>query len=513
MEIPITSAPTGACSSVLSMRRSTLWWRSPYLLLFLVLLTAYAYTPPRWQDWNQNSRFDLTRAIVERRTVRIDAYAANTGDYATIDGYLYSDKAPGLSLAAVPVYAAVRAVRPLGLTQITQRLGRNSAFAATLDANGGGTTNERIDAAVALYLVTLAVVSVPAALMGVLLALLVTRLTGCRTAGILSALVMGLATPVFTYAQAFYGHVPAAVCLVGAAALLVLRPAGNLTSRRLLALGALLGYAAIIEYPAVIPGVAIAIWAVALARQRAVVFGILGAAPPLLALAVYDLIAFGTVRPIGYERSTLWQAQHQTGFMSLTYPSWDALWGLIGSPYRGLFFFAPVLFLILPGVWWGLRNARMRGATLVALSGWAGMVLFASSSVMWWGGFAVGPRYILPAVPLLALPLGATLARVNRVSAPRIRLAGLAGAGLLAGVSASVVWAASLARQNYPPDTIARPLTTYAWPAIREGDIARNLGMALKLSGVASVAPLLLVLSLGVLWIVANLLRPAETTT
>ena len=100
---------------------------SPYFALFVVLLISYGWVFPRWADWNQNSRFDLTRAIVERGTVRIDAYVANTGDYATIDGHAYSDNAPGLSLAAVPVYGVLHAVRPLGPGWIAARIGGNGS--------------------------------------------------------------------------------------------------------------------------------------------------------------------------------------------------------------------------------------------------------------------------------------------------------------------------------------------------------------------------------------------------
>src|ERR1700745_2124466 len=52
--------------------------------------------------WNQNSRFDLLRAIVERHTLQIDAYHENTQDKAHFRGHYYSDKAPGLVFLAVP---------------------------------------------------------------------------------------------------------------------------------------------------------------------------------------------------------------------------------------------------------------------------------------------------------------------------------------------------------------------------------------------------------------------------
>src|SRR5580704_18829652 len=60
--------------------------------------------------WNQNSRFDVLRAIVEQHTLQIDAYHQNTQDKAHFKGHYYSDKAPGLVFLAVPVALAARPV-------------------------------------------------------------------------------------------------------------------------------------------------------------------------------------------------------------------------------------------------------------------------------------------------------------------------------------------------------------------------------------------------------------------
>src|SRR3954454_1413962 len=60
--------------------------------------------------WNQNTRFDLVRAIVERHTLQIDAYHENTGDKAHLGAHFYCDKAPAASFTAVPAVAIVRAV-------------------------------------------------------------------------------------------------------------------------------------------------------------------------------------------------------------------------------------------------------------------------------------------------------------------------------------------------------------------------------------------------------------------
>src|SRR3954471_5985547 len=60
--------------------------------------------------WNQNATFDLTRAIVERHTFAIDAYARNTGDVSFAGGHVYANKAPALAwLAAIP-YAPLYAL-------------------------------------------------------------------------------------------------------------------------------------------------------------------------------------------------------------------------------------------------------------------------------------------------------------------------------------------------------------------------------------------------------------------
>lgn len=478
---------------VVAGRPERAWIRSPYLLLFLLLLTAYGYTFPRWADWNQNSRFNLTRAIVEQRTLRIDAYVANTGDYALIDGHAYTDKAPGMSLMAVPVHALAQVVRPFGPGWLAERLGANEAFAQTLNPDGAGTSAERVYIAASLYLAVLACVALPAALMGVMLARMVERASGCRTAGVLAAAIVGLATPVFTYSQAFYGHIPAAACLVGALAALVLSEARP-SDRRLLLVGFLLGLAVLIEYPSAVAGFPIALYALYLAGRRAVLLGVAGALGPLAVLALYDMLAFGTPLPVGYEHSALWQEQHQQGFLSLTRPTVDALWGLTGGSFRGLFFIAPVLLLALPGCILGLAQRETRGVTLVVAAAFAGMLLFAASSVMWWGGFAVGPRYILPAVPLLTLPLGFVLARINRAARPW-RAVGFVGVGVLSVVSGTLTWGLTFARQNYPPDTITDPVRDYVVPALRDGDVARNVGMAAHLTGPTSLLPLLLLLA------------------
>src|SRR5277367_602135 len=85
------------------------------LLILTVTFFSYAYFY-EGAGWNQNSRFDMVRAIVEKGTLRIDEFQQNTEDKAFANGHYYSDKAPGLSLMAVPAARAGRVLlRILGV--------------------------------------------------------------------------------------------------------------------------------------------------------------------------------------------------------------------------------------------------------------------------------------------------------------------------------------------------------------------------------------------------------------
>ena len=89
--------------------------RSSAILLGLVAFLSFSYFY-EGGGWNQNSRFDLLRAIVERHTLQIDAYHENTQDKAHFNGHYYSDKAPGLVFLAVPFAVAARsALRVVGM--------------------------------------------------------------------------------------------------------------------------------------------------------------------------------------------------------------------------------------------------------------------------------------------------------------------------------------------------------------------------------------------------------------
>ena len=128
-------------------------------------------------------------------------------------------------------------------------------------------------------------------------------------------------------------------------------------------------------------------------------------------------------------------------------------------------------------------------------------LLFNGSTEMWSGGFAVGPRYLVPSLPFLGL--AATIGLGHVWSKPRLRIPIV----LAAIWSIAAVWAETIAGQSFP-DYSLHPLLTYSLPRLEHVDIARNIGMALGLAGWASLIPLAIFLIACILSIYIPLIRP-----
>ena len=101
-EVPGPDATPAAPAEPRWWRLRVTTWRE--LLLFLGLLFCFGYFQ-QVPAWNEYSRYDLVRAIVEDGSTQIDRFHGNTGDKSFRDGHYYSDKAPGTSFVAVPAYA------------------------------------------------------------------------------------------------------------------------------------------------------------------------------------------------------------------------------------------------------------------------------------------------------------------------------------------------------------------------------------------------------------------------
>jgi hypothetical protein len=465
------------------------------IFLLVVLAVCFVYTFPRWADPNQNSRLDMVVAVVDDHTFQIDKYVKNTVDYAKVGTHYYSDKAPGAAFLGIPIYAGLKWVLNLPwVDRLEARLESNPAFGATLNPEGTGILKEKVQFATAQVVLSFFLSLLPT----LATALLMARLLGKWGMG--SAirwglpLAYGLLSPVFAYANTLYSHqLSAALCFsVFAWANLAAHP---FSRKGIFIAGLGLGWAIISEYPAALLAGMVGLYVlVCLIRQKVwqrIGILLMGSIGPLAGWMAYNTYLFGGPLSLGYSFSEQWTVQHHTGFMSLTLPHLDALWGITFSPFRGLFLLSPILLYALPGfVLWG--RSRFRAAEFwVVLGGVASTFLFNICSIMWWGGFAVGPRYVLPAVPFLVLPIAFVFQHYRGRAG--LRWVSL----LLCGWSLAATWGLTLAGQSFPSDALLNPLVEVGWPSWAAGNLARNVGTVLGLRGAASLLPLVL-FTLGV---------------
>ncbi|HXJ89913.1 MAG TPA: hypothetical protein VMS18_24090 [Candidatus Binatia bacterium] len=445
--------------------------------------------------WNQNSRFDLLRAIVEHHTLQIDAYHENTQDKAHFNGHYYSDKAPGLVFLALPFAEAAReAMQVVGVNPASPR---GEYFLS--------------------YILAACAVALPTALAAVCLFFLALRFESDLTGASLASVVFSIGTPMLAYATLFWAHALVAACLLFAfaAALKLGNPKREFWWA--LAVGLAAGWATVTEYPAVPVSALLAVFALSHAWSRGtrarlrVLAGVgIGATLCAIVLFAYLHAAFGGFRPsYSYYDPNSFSFMQQQGYMGLTYPHPDRLLKLLFGCSRGLFFASPVLLVGVCGLW--RLGKQQRGPALVAAAIATYYFLFNASFYWWKAGLSFGPRYAAPAIPMLCLGVAITW---SRASVPWRRvLFILACCGIF--ISLIVVSTSSqLAMQD------ACPIIHSSWPQFWAGLLATNpesmllpseaaggyaafnLGQRIGLQGRASLLPLFFVWGIaGAVWL------------
>ncbi len=388
--------------------------RRMQFLAATVLFLSYAYFFSG-AGWNQDTRFDLTRALVEQHSVIIDSFQANTGDKSFRDGHYYCDKAPGLSLAAVPVWAVVRA--------FIRAEGKNPSYPPAVRHG--------------MYVSTLITVALPTVLALSLLFSIAIEMGVSIDAAAFALLAVGLGTPLWCYSALFWGHAAAGAFLVFAfaAARKLAKPDCSHPLWFALLVGLAGGCATLIEYPAGPPAAILAGYALLNAWQArpgkilhvaAAIFA--GAMACVAVLCAYNRVAFGSIFALSYQYNPDVTQLMQRGFLGVTYPKPAVLFQLLFnlSYGHGLLPLAPVLLGALPGLFLMWRGNHRRDA-LILLAVPAYYLLFNSAYPDWTGGYTYGPRYLGAGILFLALPLAVTWTAANRPT--RFLLAALAAIG------------------------------------------------------------------------------------
>jgi hypothetical protein len=222
-----------------------------------------------------------------------------------------------------------------------------------------------------------------------------------RTAFV-SSLLYGVSTLAFVYTKTLFGE-PLAALLILIAVLNTYdyRQSGKIRNAVVIGvcIGLLIGvntvYTSLVPYTGIVAFAGIGVFQKNHRRKMA---GILAYLAPifvcLMLLGLFNLARFGSLTEVGYRFS------EGEGFI---HPITTGLYGLFLSPYRGLFWYSPLLLLAIPGAVMLLKDKKSRVFTLLLL----GIIL--AQAVMfagWWswhGGVVWGTRFLIPIIPLMVV--------------------------------------------------------------------------------------------------------------
>lgn len=387
----------------------------------LLLVHAYSF---QGGGWNQNAQLDVVRALVEQHGFEISAYAANTGDISYFEGRVYANKPPGLAILAAPLYGLL-----YGVERVAGVLPTTPSWVATN-----------------AYVLSLFVSVVPGVGTVLLLQAWFRREGATEREALLLAGAFGLGTLTLPYSGLLMSHNLVAFLLFGG--FMAVTSADPTASRFGLA-GLSLGWAVVTDGLALPAAILCSMLLLTRAAGRPARLAFVAAAASCaILLFAYNAALFGD--PFSTNRTNLDESFIDQDLLlgTLGWPEFIRLYWLTFHPFRGLFYCCPVFLVPVMGLIGG-RSARDRSAQ--PIHAWARIgipgvyLLFNLSFNGWIGGWGVGPRYLIPALPF----------------AFSFALAGYRGfrklSILLAAVSTMIMLSVSLVQLQIPSPSGGRP--------------------------------------------------------
>lgn len=502
-------------------------------IFFVLLFSFFYFMRNTWSD-NSRTRVALALSIIEDGTVNINKYHNITKDKALYDGNYYADKAPGYSFTALPaiwigykIFTAFckdmgfskskikhfkTACNNNNLTYIFmpyKQTGVNSHIKG-VPREAAGTHALDFIQLLGIYFAS----GLISALTALILYFFAIKIGASTGGGVFASLTYGLATPAWVWSTSFHGHVLTGSCLfIAFAALYYLNNLREPSRRKEITLafivGALLSWAVVVEYPAAIASVIIALYGLSKVGKwergktvRTLLAASVAAVIFILPLLIYNYAAFDSPLSTGYQYVTnvgIFTGMDE-GFRGLTYPRLERLYGILFGGARGLFWFSPILLLTPFAIYryWRAPNSRGEVITICAVALY--YLIWNSSYFYWHGGHATGPRHLVPILPFICLPLALLWTRAGAFLRWGLLLL------FIASFSISLI-SASVQLQNQPEgiNMILRSLM----PRFFDGDISQvilskpyieimNIGGPTML---LTLIPLFLVLLLGGLYI------------
>lgn len=327
-----------------------------------------AFLPPNIYAVDGNGMLAVAESLVTKHNFSVPPSLGNLGR----DGYYYSKWYPLLPILAVPFVA-------IGLA-LGHLLGLPEHYVAA------------VCALILPILLTAGTTS--------FVALLALRLGSGRRGAYLAALSFAFGTIALVYVRSFYAE-PLLAFLIIASLYFVL----GKTKWEIISASVFAGLAVVAKPPGIIVGPILSAYLLIKRRRLAIAcFPLVGTSIFAILYGVYNYAQFGNPLSFG-QGSWVYDAASKV-ITTPARPSGlrleEGILGLLLSPGRGLLWYCPPVILAIIGLRKAIRAKALEALTIVTL--FLGYLLIHSGADWWGGGWAWGPRYLLPVLPgLLAL--------------------------------------------------------------------------------------------------------------
>ena len=432
------------------------------LILLLLLVTTYFHHPILFS--NESCRYFLIISIVDYHKLYVDDITTNANDDLSFyKGHYYSAKAIGVPLLGIPVYWFIRNFTLLSKTHPFSPIN--------------------------IYIVRFFVTTLPFILLGVIMFYFSIRMGADTVNSICMVLAYSFGSIALNHALIFSGHQTAAsFCFFSFALIfwlkLRLKNGDFPNGFYYFIAGMFAGIGALSDYTAMYIAIILTLYVFSTRSTpfKYKILFILGGIPCIGLLALYNLHCFGS--PFSFSYSLLSNEAYRRGaakgILGISLPNLKAVFDILFSPSRGLFFIMPIFLYSLFGLFRMFKEKIFLSEAIMITLIFLGYICINGGFYGWHGGWTYGPRYLVPMLPFLAIPI--TFAPLRSIWFV-----------LLCLISLFQVLFSSAIFFHVPND-IVNPLFEIIIPFLFDGFTAINLGNLIGLKDPLSFLPLLILL-------------------
>jgi len=335
------------------------------IIFLIVNLILCLYFVDIWSNAQNNSRGLPIVSFFESGNLHFDKYQNKTGDKCIVNNHVYSDKAPFPTFVVLPFYGVLYKLNVFKANRVEE------SFILTYVL--GGLLCGVLPFFLIIWLTFKNVLK--------------TKITKLHFNEIMLVMLPWYGSFLFVFSGTFFGHLFAGSIMLCAYIML--------KKQNYLFCGFLAGLSVASEYTlAVIP----TIWAIQLIvkekKIKQIILLILGSSPSILFILVYNYFITGNALEFPYKFVSDDYVAMKTNF-GFAHPTFDSLFGLSFSLYRGIFVYMPFLLLVLYTFLknvtkYSLKHYLLNPVVLPSII----YFIIISSYFMWWGGWTYGPRHL-----------------------------------------------------------------------------------------------------------------------